>query len=298
MKKNARLLITGANGFTGRHACQYFLNYGLSVIPVFQTKHRALEIANSEVCDLRNKTQVMSLIEKVKPDYVLHLAGGNSVLDSWKTPLKYIEVNAMGTLYLLEAIRNEVPSCKTLVVGSALQHDFANGTAPSHPYSFSKTMQVAIALAWEELVGANVVIARPSNIVGPGFSNGICSILGKRMIDIEEGNSQPVIELSNLQTKRDYVDVRDVVAAYHLLLWKGESGTNYDIGSGVARSLLEVVTQYKELTQLDFQIRETEKSESKELVSLNINEIRKLGWIPRISFADSLKDVLAYMKNK
>ncbi|MED2950824.1 NAD-dependent epimerase/dehydratase family protein, partial [Bacillus thuringiensis] len=186
--------------------------------------------------------------------------------------------------------------CRTLVIGSALQADSMDEMKISNPYSLSKTMQVIIAEAWGELMDSNIIIAKPSNLIGPGVSNGICSILAKKMIDIESGRSKAIIEVNSLKDSRDFLDVRDAVKAYHVLLRDGINGKQYNIGSGVKRSLLDVLEQYKELTQLNFFIEETEKSGSDSNESLVIEEIKRLGWIPEIEFHQSLKDVLEYAK--
>ncbi|OUA88589.1 NAD-dependent epimerase/dehydratase family protein [Bacillus thuringiensis] len=298
MRKNACLLITGANGFTGRHACKYFSQQGMQVIPMFQSHSRLIDYPNSVVCDLINKTAVMSVIKNIQPDYVLHLAGQNSVLELWKNPLDSLEINIMGTSYLLEAIRQEVPNCKTLIQGSALQHDLTKSTIPPHPYSLSKTMQAMIADAWGELMGSNIVVAKPSNLIGPGESIGISSLIGKKLVDIEIGKCEPIIEVNSLQDTRDFLDVRDAVAAYHVLLCEGEKGKKYDIGSGIKRSLLDVLKVYKEITKLDFRIRETNNVKSKDQFDLALHDIRKLGWTPKIQFIDSLQDVWGYMRKR
>lgn len=89
----------------------------------------------------------------------------------------------MFTAYLLEAVRKENPSCKILVAGSALQYDPANISTLTHPYSLSKTYQIQIARGWAALYEMDIVIAKPSNLIGPGFSNGVCSILVKIIIN-------------------------------------------------------------------------------------------------------------------
>ncbi|TKI12938.1 NAD-dependent epimerase/dehydratase family protein [Bacillus wiedmannii] len=283
MKKNASLLITGANGFTGRHACQYFLEQGFHVIPMFQNRAHREIIRNGITCNLTNKSEVMKVMKQIKPDYVLHLAGKNSVIESWTAALEYVEVNVIGTLYLLEAIKQEVPHCITNI-------------KISNPYSLSKTMQVIIAEAWSELMNSNIIIAKPSNLIGPGVSNGICSILAKKMITIESNKSEAIIEVNSLKDSRDFLDVRDAVKAYHVLLRDGINGKQYNIGSGIKRSLLDVIEQYKELTQLSFSIKEAEHSGSESNESLVIEDIKMLGWVPEIQFHQSLKDVLEYAK--
>ncbi|EEL69610.1 UDP-2-acetamido-2,6-dideoxy-hexulose 4-reductase [Bacillus mycoides] len=238
----------------------------------------------------------MKVIKQIKPDYVLHLAGRNSVIESWTAALEYMEINVIGTLYLLEAIKQEASHCRTLVIGSALQADSMNNIKVSNPYSLSKTMQVIVAEAWGGLMDSNIIIAKPSNLIGPGVSNGICSILAKKMIDIESGKSEPIIEVNSLKDSRDFLDVRDAVKAYHVLLRDGINGKEYNIGSGVKRSLLDVLEQYKGLTQLNFTVKETENFESDSNKSLVLEDIKKLGWVPKIQFHQSLKDVLEYAK--
>lgn len=118
----------------------------------------------------------------------------------------------------------------------------------------------------------------------------------QKMIDIESGRSKAIIEVNSLKDSRDFLDVRDAVKAYHVLLRDGINGKQYNIGSGVKRSLLDVLEQYKGLTQLNFTIKETENSESGSNESLVLEDIKKLGWVPEIPFQQSLKDVLEYAK--
>ena len=145
-----------------------FLQQGFHVIPMFQNRAYGEKIRNGITCNLTNKSEVMKVMKQIKPDYVLHLAGRNSVIESWTVALEYIEVNVIGTLYLLEAIKQEASHCRTLVIGSALQADSMNEIKISNPYSLSKTMQVIIAEAWGGLMDSNIIIAKPSNLIGPG----------------------------------------------------------------------------------------------------------------------------------
>ncbi|OUB35427.1 UDP-2-acetamido-2,6-dideoxy-hexulose 4-reductase [Bacillus thuringiensis serovar yunnanensis] len=294
MHKNSRVLITGANGFTGKHAVLYFSGLGINVFPIFNTNNQK----NGYICDLKDKTSVFRLIQSIQPDYILHLAGLNSVSESWKNPVEYMEVNLMGTCNLLEAVRKEVPHCKTIVVGSALQSELTNLSIPPHPYSLSKTLQALIADAWGELMETNVIVAKPSNLIGPGLSNGICSILGKKIIDIEMGKSKPIIEINDVREVRDFLDVRDVVSAYHLLLCKGKNGQHYEIGSGIRHSLSDVIKQYKDLTGLNFSVCETREINPSNPYDLNISKIKQLNWKPQIPLTRSLQDILNFFKQE
>lgn len=298
MSRMPKLLITGASGFTGQHACNHFVNAGFSVTAVSR-KGLGNGQVQTELCDLTNKESVGKLIKKVKPDYLLHLAGQNHVGTSWIDPVSSLEANAMSTLYLIEALRQEKPDCKVVIVGSALQFDPQNISTLTHPYSLSKTLQVLIAQSWGVLYNMNIVIAKPSNLIGPGISNGVCSIFAKKIVDMEVNNAERVLEVNNLQAKRDFVDVRDAVRAYEILLIKGESGDIYDIASGDSYSLGEVITGFKAITTIDFEIETKVKDQEEGMVEISPEEIVKLGWKPVLSLKASLKDILYfYRENK
>ncbi|MDF1997289.1 NAD-dependent epimerase/dehydratase family protein [Peribacillus frigoritolerans] len=293
-----KLLITGASGFTGQHACNHFVNAGFAVTAVSR-KGLGNGQVQIELCDLTNKESVGKLVKKVKPDYLLHLAGQNHVGTSWIDPVSSLEANAMSTLYLLEALRQENPDCKVVIVGSALQFDPQNISTLTHPYSLSKTLQVLIAQSWGVLYNMNIVIAKPSNLIGPGISNGVCSIFAKKIVDMEENNAEKVLEVNNLQAIRDFVDVRDAVRAYEILLIKGKSGEIYDIASGNSYSLREVITGFKAITTIDFEIETKVKDQEEGMVEISPEEIVKLGWKPVLSLKASLEDILYfYRENK
>ncbi len=294
MSQMPKLLITGASGFTGQHACNHFVNAGFAVTAVSRRCFGNGQV-QTELCDLTNKENVGKLIKKVKPDYLLHLAGQNHVGKSWIDPVSTLEANAMSTLYLIEALRQENPACKMVIVGSALQFDPQNLTTLTHPYSLSKTLQVLIAQSWGVLYNMNIVIAKPSNLIGPGISNGVCSIFAKKIVDMEENKAEKVLEVSNLQAKRDFVDVRDAVNAYEILLTKGKSGEIYDIASGHSYSLGEVITGFRALTTIDFEIKSDVKDQEEGRVEISPVEIVKLGWKPVLSLKSSLEDILYFI---
>ncbi|MCU6600037.1 NAD-dependent epimerase/dehydratase family protein [Peribacillus frigoritolerans] len=298
MNQIPKLLITGASGFTGQHACNHFVKAGYAVTAVTR-KNFVNGQVQTEICDLTNKENVSKLIKKVKPDYLLHLAGQNHVGTSWIDPVSSLEANAMSTLYLIEALRRENPACKVVTVGSALEFDPQNIATLTHPYSLSKTLQVLIAQSWGVLYNMNIVIAKPSNLIGPGISNGVCSIFAKKIVDMEENKAEKVLEVSSLQAKRDFVDVRDAVNAYEIILTKGKPGEIYDIASGNSHSLGEVITGFRALTTIDFEIKSKVKEQEESRVEILPVEIVKLGWKPVLSLESSLEDILYfYRKNK
>jgi GDP-4-dehydro-6-deoxy-D-mannose reductase len=294
--KASKILITGAAGFTGRHACEHFSKAGFQVIPVVRTKKGSdFELTYNVIeCDLTNKTGVMMLLNSYEPDYVLHLAGQNSVEQSWKESLITFESNVMTTINLLEAIRNSGKNSKVIIVGSALEMDLAKANFPQHPYSLSKTIQTLCSRSWAHLFNMDIMIVKPSNLIGPGYSNGICSIIGRQVASMIKGHSEKVIEVNDLSAHRDFLDVRDAVTAYHIILEKGESGNIYDIASGETHSIEEVVLGFGKIADIEITIRSKLPFQERFIFKIDKSELKNLGWKPSIPFNMSLKDVLTF----
>ncbi|MFJ5760226.1 NAD-dependent epimerase/dehydratase family protein [Neobacillus sp. NPDC093182] len=296
MNQQQKLLITGASGFTGQHACKHFVKSGFDVTAIVNTRASENKDVQIECCDLTNKDQVNNLIKKIKPHFLLHLAGQNHVGQSWLDPIASIEANSLSTAYLIDALRRQNPACKIVVAGSALQFNPKDISTLTHPYSLSKTLQVLIAQSWAVLYDMHIVIAKPSNLVGPGFSNGVCSIFAKKIADMENKKAEKVLEVNNLNAKRDFIDVRDAVSAYETLLLKGKPGEIYDIASGKKRSLKEIINGLQSLTSVNFEL----KCHSNELIESKGEtipvELMKLGWTPAFSFETSLLDTLNFYR--
>ncbi len=294
MNRMPKLIITGASGFTGQHACRHFVKAGFDVTAM--TRNNAVnEQVRTEHCDLTDKVSVRNIVKEIKPDYLLHLAGHNHVGESWLHPVSSFEANVLSTLYLIDALREENPSCKIVVVGSALQFDPQHITTLTHPYGLSKTLQVLIAQSWQVLYNMHISIAKPSNLIGPGKSNGVCSIFAKKIVDMEENKTDKVLEVNNLQAQRDFVDVRDAVRAYEIILTKGESGEIYEIASGKSCSLYDIITNYKLLTYVNFEIKSSD-DQKEEKVAIQLAKVMNLGWSPNIPLTSSLEDILNYYR--
>lgn len=292
-----KLLITGASGFTGQHACQHFSEAGYDVTAV--TRESPVFSKNIQIayCDLTDQHSVQELVKKTKPQYLLHLAGQNHVGDSWNNPVSSLKTNVMSTGYLIEAIRNECSSCKIVVVGSALQFDLGNIATLTHPYSLSKTLQVLIAQSWSRLFGMNILIAKPSNIIGPGCSNGVCSIFARKIVNMEKNKQrEKVLEVNNLQVQRDFVDVRDVVNGYDILFQKGTAGEIYEISSGQVHSLEEVIQVMRTFTKVEFTVNTKNKQPIEEPIQIMSEKMRALGWNPITPFSSSIKDILEFYR--
>ncbi|MFA9556936.1 NAD-dependent epimerase/dehydratase family protein [Evansella sp. AB-rgal1] len=293
-----RILITGAGGFTGHHACEYFEEAGYEVIAVKRNKLSVNDNIVTEYCDLTDQFEVEKLINKTKPRYVLHLAGQNHVADSWEKPIESIQANMLTTSYLIEAMRKERITSKIIVVGSALQFDLDDVTTLTHPYSLSKSLQVLVAKSWNKLYGVDVVIAKPSNIIGPGPSNGVCSIIARQIVRMEHNEEiSREIAINNPYIQRDFIDVRDVIKGYNTLFQKGVSGETYEIASGQSYLLMDVIETMKSISKVQFKVKSHQKVKEKP-VQINPRKLRDLGWTTTIPFSTSIDDVFQYFRKE
>lgn len=295
--KKPTIMITGANGFTGKHACDYFITKNYRVIAVTRT---STDLTSNhqlvyEHCELTDKSSVANLIQKIKPDFLLHLAGQNQVQKSWEDPISSIEANVMSTLFLVDSLRTIHPKCKIVIVSSALQFDPNHYSTLIHPYGLSKTLQSIIAQSWEVLFGMDIIIAKPSNLIGPGESSGICSIIAKKIRDMEIQDVEKIIEVNNLFVRRDFLDVRDAVAAYELLFTYGKSGETYDISSGKSRYLKDITDTLRNLTTVDFKVN-TIENKPEEAENNQPIKLQSMGWNPLIPFEKSISEILSYYR--
>lgn len=297
--KNKVVLVTGASGFTGRHAVQLLRSSGAKVAAVTRSLSADLqdENANVHLCDLRDRHAVNNLVSDIKPDYILHLAGQNSVPSSWSDPVSTIEMNVMSPLYLLDAMR-KLPDCRAVIVGSRLKYIPVpdQPLSPPHPYSLSKYMEEIVSMSFSAMYSQQMIYAEPGNLVGPGPSTGICSLLAAHVISAEQGKNPNPFRLSSRNDARDYLDVRDAVRAYLALLLGGEPGRIYPVISGKERTLGEIADLFLSYTKAEVPLLWGAPSSGPGGVSAAENDsstsLLRLGWKPQISFASSIKDVL------
>lgn len=296
------ILITGASGFTGQHACHHFQRLGMKVTALVHEASSPLGLKELSIvnCNLLDTQAVADVLRLVQPSYVLHLGGINSVPTSWQQPLHTFQVNVIGTLNVMEALRS-LPTARALVVTSKLKDDM------THPYACSKAVQEMATLAWSRLFHLDIVLAEPSNLIGPGPSTGICALLAQQVVQQERGNDDSCVKLSSRNVVRDYLDVRDAVAAYEKLLFHAAAGRVYAVRSGTVRSLGDVADTYGVLAQakvsFHWQAEQTiepelpAKAEKEPALTAADTMPAEWGWHPTISFQQSLADCLHYFRN-
>ncbi|MCM3746892.1 NAD-dependent epimerase/dehydratase family protein [Paenibacillus pasadenensis] len=315
-----RLLVTGANGFCGSHAVTYFVSEGWQVIagvrpgsqpfwskpggaPAWFGDACESGLVHIEPIDLSDSGGIRQTIAQTRPDAVLHLAGLNTAGPSWADPSGYMEVNLMGTLRLLEAVRMSDHACRIVVAGSMLGVSLQEGEVPrpAHPYSLSKSLQAAAALSWHALYGLDVIVAVPSNLIGPGPSAGLNRLLARYTSDCEQaaalGTPQPpAFRLSSATESRDFLDVRDAMRAYGLLLERGMAGQSYAMASGRMTELGELAAMYGELAAT-LLLLEIGSSGAPSPAAADTSALLALGWQPVYSLRQSVQDTLDDCRN-
>lgn len=316
---SVKVLITGAAGFVASHLIRFLQEIGQDEIFAWvkdENRTANLTLDAKHICcvDITNKKQVEEAVESIRPEKVYHLSAQSSVGQSWKKPALTMEVNSVGTLYLLEALRQFVPQANVLLVGSAEQY----GKVPQHelpiqetrqlegtnPYSVSKMTQELTARMYVQHFQMHIVMVRAFNHIGPGQSTHfVIPDWCHQTIEIEQGRQEAILLVGNIQVKRDFMDVRDVVRAYVLLLDHGESGQVYNVGSGISYSLKEILEQIlAESTVVDIRY-EVDRAKLRpvdvEELRADISKMQRcIHFEPQYSMKQSIHDILEEMRTK
>jgi len=318
MSEKIRVLITGATGFVGGHLIRALEEEGRPGFEIYGTSYPDAPPPSGNklfFLDLRSGKEVLKLMGDIRPDWIFHLAAISNVRKSWQMRSETIETNVLGTHNLLEAVRQDAPTAKMLFISSSDVYGF--GTSPSEalaedspleavsPYAYSKVAGEMLCGFYERVENIDIVIARPFPHTGPGQTEDfVCSDWARQVAQIERGDIAPILRVGNLDVRRDFCDVRDVVRAYVLLLRKGRRGEPYNICSGKAIALREI---------LDFLVNETASGRP---ISIEIDpaKLRKVelpiqlgssrqitkdtGWLPTMSIEETLLDLLSFWRRR
>jgi GDP-4-dehydro-6-deoxy-D-mannose reductase len=244
-------------------------------------------------------------------DAIVHLAGQAFVPVSLRDPLGTVDVNAAGTARLLEAVRGFRDAgggaVRTLIVSSAevygihrperMPLDESTPLRPANPYAASKAAAEAFALAWGRSYELDILVARPFNHIGPGQDERFAVATFARQLAAIAAGAPPVMLVGNLTAQRDFLDVRDVCEAYVALLAYGKGGEVYNICSGQAVRIQEVLRQLITIAHVPVEVREDPERMRPSDLPILVGYASKLraatGWEPHRSLAETLRDVYA-----
>lgn len=292
------LLVTGASGFVGTWAMRLFAEN-----PHWGYRPKALPAV-----DLRDAAAVEAALAGPLPDAVLHLAAQSFVPRSFEAPAETFEINLLGSLNLLQALQQQGFGGRFLYVssgdvyGRVPEAELPVGPQrvpePRSPYAVSKIAAEQLCLQRWRSEGLDALVARPFNHIGPGQdARFVVPSLAQQLRAIAAGRQPPVIEAGDIDTTRDFLDVRDVVAAYASLLRAGRAGQVYTIGSGVerrVRDLLDLMcAQLGVLVELRQDPARMRPAEQRRMVADAALLHEHTGWSPAFSIQDTLRDILA-----
>lgn len=312
-----KALITGAAGFVGSHLTEHLLNKGIDVIAVVHPDHSISNLNHLKDmitiinADLTKKSD-FNKISKLDTDYIFHLAAFSSPTESFKYPKETLENNIFCELYLLEMLASINSRAKILIVGSSDEYgNVKNGNKPinenatlepASPYAVSKVAQDMLGYQFFLNHGLKIVRVRPFNHIGPRQSTSFVVPAFASQIAIIEQKGEGVIKVGNINTYRDFTDVRDIVRAYLLALDKGCEGEVYNIGAGIAYKIADILGKLISLSTAEIRIKEDKRLMRKGDVQKIYCDYSKFyqttGWKPQLDLNKTLSDTINYERSK
>jgi GDP-4-dehydro-6-deoxy-D-mannose reductase len=316
-----RVLITGITGFAGSHLADYILEChpGVEIFGIVRWRSRMDNILhiqnkiNMIEADLKEMGSLKKCLAEAKPDRIFHLAAQSFVPTSWKCPAETFAINSIGQINLFEAALSLELDPRIQIAGSSEEYGQVfpdevpmketNPLRPLSPYAVSKVGQDLLGWQYYKSYGMKIVRTRGFNHTGPRRGDVfICSNFAKQIAEIEKGLKEPVLYVGNLEAKRDFTDVRDTVRAYWLSLEKGEPGDVYNIGTGKAFTMQEVLDILLSMSELKVEVRVDKNRLRPSDVPLLLCDVSKFksltGWEPQIPFRQTLEDLLDYWRGR
>ncbi|KRB11064.1 GDP-mannose 4,6-dehydratase [Lysobacter sp. Root690] len=298
-----RLLVTGAGGFVGGHVEAACGDGGKLADWTFCAVPSGL--------DIRDAQAVAEVVAQVRPDAVLHLAAQSFVPRSFEQPQETFDINLGGTLNLLLALRDSSFAGRLVYVSSGdvygkvpeseLPVNEQRQPEPRSPYAVSKIAAEQLCMQWVRTEGLDAVIARPFNHIGPGQdARFVLPALARQIVEVERGE-RDTIEVGDIDTTRDFTDVRDIVAAYAAMLSGGQTGATYCVASGRERRIRDLLGVMAGLAGVNPDLHQDPSrlrpAEQRRMVGDSALLSAHTGWTPSITLETTLHDILNDVRN-
>jgi GDP-4-dehydro-6-deoxy-D-mannose reductase len=315
-----RFLITGVTGFVGPYLAAELAGepgaelFGMALdgrdVEAAGTLPASLETLEGDITD---DGSIRVVLEAARPEVVYHLAGASSGAAAWHRPAECLEVNALGTLRLLEGIRRLGLDATTVVASSGEVYGTADDEAhpltedaplrPLSPYAASKAAQDLVAAQYPRAYGMRVIRLRLFNHTGPRHPEQfVASSFARQIARIERGLQAPVIEVGNLDARRDFVDVRDVARAYRLAARREVSGDVFNVCSGHALSVRHILDLLVALAHCEVAVHPDPERMRPADIPLLLGDPRLFreatGWAPEIPIERTLADLLDWWRQQ
>ena len=305
-------LVTGCGGFIGSRLAEHLLANGCHVVgTVHSAKRRNADTVDHldlRVCDITDRDSVAEVVRSVNPDFVFHLAAQAQIPASWNDPEGTYRTNVLGTLFLLEALRDARSRAVVQIAGSSAEYGARTPDElpileeceprPQSPYAASKTAAVHLGRLYVARYEMRVHCVRPFQFIGPGKYPDACSHFARSIVEIERRRSDE-LRVGNLEIVRDMLDVHDGVRAMWLIAQTGQIGETYNISAGVGYRIRDVLEKLMTLAGNEARIREdpTRFRPVDEPVIIGDNtKLRALGWRREIPHGDTLAEILEYWR--
>jgi len=316
------VLVTGIDGFVGSHALEYLLSVG--GIDIHGTHIPGGSTANIDhlrgrvtlhEADITDAEKIARIFLDVRPERVIHLAGQAFVPTALRDPIGTFDVNIMGGVAVLDAARRQAEAAGTgpgvLLVSSGEVYGKLHGepisedspVRPENPYAVSKASVDLIGQEYRRTFGVRVSVVRPFNHAGPRQNPVfVCSDFGRQFALIAEGKCAPVVRAGNLESRRDFTDVRDVVRAYWAILTHPSPHTIFNLCSGRVVAIRELIDLFQEASGIRVTVTaepDRVRSGDAPFVAGSYERLRSAtGWRPEIPLSRTLADVFAYWREK
>ncbi|GHO82116.1 GDP-mannose 4,6-dehydratase [Dictyobacter formicarum] len=317
MTMPARILITGISGFVGSYLAQACLSsyptattFGLYRYSLAQAP--ALAEIQPVIGDILSLKSMQYVIDHTRPDLIFHLAAQSSVASSWSDPIRTLQVNAEGAVHIFEALRLAGLMARIVVVGSSEQYGAVPPEAnpikesqpfrPTNPYAVAKATQDLYAYQYFAAYRLPTLRVRPFNHFGPRqLPTFVVASLARQIALIEAGKAEPVLAVGNLQVRRDFLPVEAVVKAYLAVAEYGQVGEAYNIGSGVAYSIGDILNMLLQYTDRSIRVQEDSnllRPIDQPVTIADTSQLqRHTSWQPDLDLNQALKRTLDYWRS-
>lgn len=306
-----KYFVTGINGFVGK----YFVDYVHGVEPDSDimgvdlgetSKAKDIKYKSLNLCD---EKAVHNTIEQYKPDYIVHLAAVSSVAKSWEDPAGCFLNNNAAFLNLAEAIRKTEINARILSVGSSEEYGIYDKPMkenfvlhPKSPYSVARLSQEYLSKLYVDRFGLDIVMTRSFNHIGPGQSTQfVVSSFISQLVNIADKKSENKMMVGNIDVARDFTDVRDVVDAYYKILTCAQNRQVYNVCSGKATKLRDIIDMASNKLQIKPNIiidkSRLRSNEIMVVVGDNTKIKSELGWKPKYTLEQTISDIISNQRS-
>lgn len=314
-----KALITGIAGFVGSHLAQLLLSEGYEVYGMARSRSKTDHIEtiknklHLEDADLLDSHSLYTMIARIRPDSIFHLAAQSFVPTSWVSPSVTLEVNIVGTANLFEAVRMAGIDPVIQIACSSEEYGLVhkdevpiketNPLRPLSPYAVSKVAMDYLGYQYYQSYKVRIIRTRGFNHTGPRRGETFAeSNFAKQIAMIEKGKQDPVISVGNLEAHRDYTDVRDMVKAYVLAVLKCDPGEVYNISTGKAQKIGDMLKLLLSYSKIKVEIKQDPSrmrpSDVPVLIGDNTKFVQKTGWKAEIPFEKTMEDLLNYWRER